>query len=205
MMIIENIINFSKSEADREAGGSHNPAAWHRAFLQCMEDMGCFVPVSASVEYSKVTGSGEMKNVVTNIVKAGVAAAKAAVPGATVLGAVAESSFSALEKEPEIIKVFNFEVTKSKGVKLAVIPCDQAKNGLIIVSCSSINCEGGKVSGEALFLDVKIENLDIYQGSNFLTFNPVAYAEIKEDIEQALGASRAHVRAKRFSRNKRPR
>lgn len=202
MMIIENLISFSKLEADHETRIDPNPAAWHRAFINCMLDMGCSVPIHASVEYSKRSGTGTMKNVVTSIVKAGVAAAKAAIPGATVLSAVADSTLSALEKEPEAVKLFDYEVTKAKGVKLAILPCEQAKNGLIIISFSSVNHDSDKVGGAILFFDLKITNVDIYQGSNFLTFNPGAYAEVKDDIESVLGQRRKDVRGKRFARHR---
>lgn len=200
MTIIENIIKFSKMEADRESRDQANPAAWHRAFLQCMEDMGCYIPISASVEYRKRSATGTMKNVATAIVKAGVEAAKAAIPGATVLSAVADSTLSALEKETAAIQVFNYEATKAKGVKLAILPCAQAQNGLIIVSCSSVDHVSGKVGGGVLFLDLLISNVDIYQGSNFLTFNPAAYDEIKDEVEAVLTKHRREVLAKRFSK-----
>ncbi|MBI3904489.1 hypothetical protein [Pseudomonas sp. GL-R-26] len=202
MTIIENLIKFSKLEADRETKDSHSPAAWHRAFLQCMEDMGCSVPINASIEYKKRSGSGTMKNVVTSIIQAGVEAAKAAIPGATVLSAVADSTLSALEKEPETIKVFNYEVTKAKGIKLALLPCEQTKNGLVMVSFSSVNHVGDQVGGGVLFLDLKIASLDIYQGSNFLAFNPAAYAEVKNDVEFILAQNRKEVLAKRFVRRR---
>ncbi|QHF37258.1 hypothetical protein PS893_03116 [Pseudomonas fluorescens] len=202
MTIIENLIKFSKLEADRETKESHSPAAWHRAFLQCMEDMGCSVPINASIEYKKRSGSGTMRNVVSTIIQAGVEAVKAAIPGATVLSAVADSTLSALEKEPETIKVFNYEVTKAKGVKLALLPCEQTKSGLVMVSFSSVNHVGDQVGGGVLFLDLKIASLDIYQGSNFLVFNPSAYAEVKDDVEFILAQNRKEVLAKRFVRRR---
>lgn len=202
MMIIENIISFSKLEADHETKHDPNPAAWHRAFVNCMLDMGCAVPVHASVEYNKQSGSGTMKNVVTSIVQAGIAAAKAAIPGATVLSAVADSTLTALEKEPETVKLFDYEVKTKKGVKLAILPCEQAKNGLIIISFSSVDHESNDFSGGIVFLDLKVSNVDIYQGSNFLTFNPFAYAEVKDDIEAVLGVRRKDMRARRFARHR---
>lgn len=202
MMIIENLIKYSKLEADREARGSNSPAAWHQEFLSCMEDMGCSVPINSSVEYRKREFSGTMKNVVTTVVKAGLDAAKAAIPGATVLSAVADSTLAALEKEPDVINVFNYEVTKAKGVKLAILPCEQAKNGLIVISYSSVNYVGDKVVGGLLFLDVRVNSLDIYQGANFMVFNPLTYAEIKEDIETILAQHRKEVLAKRFPRRR---
>lgn len=205
MMIIENLIKFSKLEADRETKDSYSPAAWHQAFIRCMEDMGCFVPSHASVQYSRIAADGSMKNTITAIIKAGVEAAKAAIPGATALGAVADSTFAALEKEPEVIKIFNLEVTKTKGVKLAIVPCEQRPNGLILTSCSSINYDGDKVTGGALFLDLNIEKLSTYQGSNILSFNPAAYAEVKDDVEFVLGQNRRQVLGKRFAHIKRPR
>jgi hypothetical protein len=202
MTIIENLIKYSKLEADNLTKENQSPSAWHREFLQCMLDMGCSVPIHGSIEYRKRTGAGTMKNVVTSIVKAGVEAAKAAIPGATVLGAIADSTLSALEKEPEVIKVFNYEVTKAKGVKLALLPCEQTKNGLVVVSFSSVNHDSGVVGGSVLFLDLKITNIDIYQGSNFLVFNPSAYAEVKEDVEYILAQHRKEVLAKRFPRRR---
>lgn len=202
MTIIDNLIKFSKFIADQELKDSTSvsPATWHGEFLQCMVDMGCSVPISSSVEFRKRNLSGTMKNVVTTIVKAGVDAAKAAIPGATVLSAVADSTIAALEKNPDTINVFNYEVTKTKGVKLAILPCEQAKNGLIIISCSSVNYEGDKVGGGVLFFDLQVNNLDIYQGSTFLVFNPAAYAEVKDDIEHILKQHRRAVLAKRFPR-----
>lgn len=202
MMIVENLISFSKLEADHETKHDPNPAAWHRAFVNCMLDMGCSVPIHASVEYNKQSGSGTMKNVVTSIVQAGIAAARAAIPGATVLSAVADSTLTALEKEPETVKLFNYEVVTAKGVKLAILPCEQAKNGLIIISFSSVNHESNNFGGEVLFFDLKVTNVDIYQGSNFLTFNPFAYAEVKDDIESVLGLRRKEMRGKRFARHR---
>jgi hypothetical protein len=202
MMIIENLISFSKLEADHETKSDPNPAAWHRAFINCMLDMGCSVPIHASLEYKKQSGSGTMKNVVTSIVQAGIAAAVAAIPGATVLSAVADSTLTALEKEPDTVKLFNYDVVTAKGVKLAILPCEQAKNGLIIVSFSSINHESNTFGGEVLFFDLKVTNVDIYQGSNFLTFNTFAYAEIKDDIESVLGLRRKEIRSKRFARHR---
>ena len=200
MTIIDNLIKYSKLEADRESEKSTSPATWHREFLQCMSEMGCSIPISSSVEFRKRNLSGTMKNVVATIVKAGVDAAKAAIPGATVLSAVADSTIAALEKNPDTINVFNYEVTKTKGVKLAILPCEQAKNGLIIISCSSVNYEGDKVGGGVLFFDLQVNNLDTYQGSNFLVFNPAAYAEVKDDIEYILKQNRKDVLAKRFPR-----
>lgn len=202
MMIIENLISFSKLEADYETKNDPNPAAWHRAFVNCMLDLGCAVPIHASSEYNRQSASGTMKNVVTSIVQAGIAAAKAAIPAATVLSAVADSTLTALEKEPETIKLFNYEVVTAKGVKLAILPCEQTKNGLIIISFSSINHENNKLGGEVVFFDLKVTNVDIYQGSNFLTFSPFAYAEVKDDIESVLGLRRKDVRAKRFARHR---
>jgi hypothetical protein len=167
-----------------------------------MLDMGCSVPIHASLEYNKQSGSGTMKNVVTSIVQAGIAAAVAAIPGATVLSAVADSTLTALEKEPDTVKLFNYDVVTAKGVKLAILPCEQAKNGLIIVSFSSINHESNTFGGEVIFFDLKVTNVDIYQGSNYLTFNPFAYAEVKDDIESVLGLRRKEMRSKRFARHR---
>jgi hypothetical protein len=107
-----------------------------------------------------------------------------------------------LEKEPEAIKVFNYEVTKVKGVRLALLPCEQTRNGLVMVSFSSINHDSDAVGGGVLFLDLKISSVDIYQGSNMLIFNPAAYAEIKEDIEYILAQHRKEILAKRFPRRR---
>lgn len=203
MVIIENIIKFSKMEADFETRDEKNPAAWHRAFRKCMQEMGCYAPSEARVDFGKRSATGTMKNIVTAIVKAGVEAAKAAIPGATVLGAVADSTLTALEGEPAVIQVFNYEATKGNGVKLAILPCAQAKNGLIIVSFSSVDYSSAKVGAGVVFLDLQISSVDIYQGSDFLTFNPAAYDDVKEDIEAILTRHRKEVQANRFSRHRR--
>jgi len=205
MLVIENLIKFSKMEADRETKESHSPASWHQAFITCMEDMGCFIPSHANVQYRRLTGDGTAKNTITSIIKAGVEAAKASIPGATALGAVADSTLSALQEEPEVIKIFNFEVTKVKGVKLAIVPSVQLPNGMILISCSSINHDGDKVAAGIPFLNVQFSNLNTYNGVDTLSFNPAAYAEVKEDIEFVLAQNRKQVLGKRFAHVNRPR
>lgn len=203
MTIIENIIKFSKLEATLEVPGDKKPREWHRAFLSCMEDLGCYVPDSGTVEYSRSALNLTMSNVVTDIIKAGVDAAKSAIPGATVLGAIADSTLDALKKEPDVIKVFNYEVTKTKGVKLAILPCEQLKNGLIMIMLSSIHSDADKDDGGLLFFDIKTASHDVFRAASFITFNPLRYAQVKDDIEQVLNQQQATQLSKRFKRHKR--
>jgi hypothetical protein len=203
MGIIENIINFSKMEATLEVPGDKKPKEWHRAFLECMKDLGCHVPDSGYVEHSRSAVQLTMSNIVTDIIKAGIDAAKAAIPGVTVLGAVADSTLDALKKEPETIKVFNYEVTKTKGVRLAIVPCEQLKNGLVLIMLSSIDSNADKNDGGVLFFDWKTSDLNTFRAASFITFNPLEYSHVKADIEAVLNLHRSTQLVKRFQRRKR--
>ncbi|MBS4087216.1 hypothetical protein [Pseudomonas rustica] len=201
MAIIENIIKFSKLEANFEVPGNE-PEAWYRAFVQCMEDAGCFVADSGYSVYKKSTQQLTMDNIVVDIVKAGIAAAKAAIPGATVLSAITDSTLDALKKEPEAINLLNREVTKDKGVRLAVMPCDQLKNGIILTSLSSIDSVGGGNETSPLFFNWKTTNRSIFRGSAYITFNPLRYGDLKGDLEEYLGEHFKAALSKRFQRRK---
>ncbi|WP_339523071.1 hypothetical protein [Pseudomonas sp. EL_65y_Pfl2_R96] len=201
MAIIENLIKFSKLEASYEVPGN-DPKAWYLAFLQCMDEAGCLVADSGYTAYEKSSHQLTMDNIVTDIIKAGVEAAKAAIPGATALSAIVDSTLDALKKEPEAIDLFHREVTKSKGVRLTVMPCDQLANGLIITSLASIDSDGGDKETGVVFFDWKTSSRTIFRGNSYITFNPLRYAAIKEDLEGYLGKYYKAVLSKRFQRRK---
>ncbi|QAY82749.1 hypothetical protein [Pseudomonas arsenicoxydans] len=201
MAIIENLIKFAKLEASFEVP-SGNPKDWYLAFLKCMDDAGCLVADSGYTSYQKSSHQLTMDNIVTDIVKAGVDAAKAALPGAAFLGAIADSALGALKKEPEAIKLFNSEVIKKKGVRLAVMPCDQLANGIILTSLTSIDCIDDSNKKEPLFFDWKTSNVDIFRGNAYMTFNPLRYAVLKDDLEEYLGQYYKAALSKRFQRRK---
>jgi len=201
MAIIENLIKFSKLEASYEVPGD-DPQAWYLAFLKCMDEAGCFVADSGYTVYQKSSRQLTMDNIVTDIVKAGMDAAKAAIPGASVLGAVASSTLDALKKEPEAINLFNREVIGSKGVRLAVMPCDQLANGIIVTSLASIDCVGISKETTPLFFNWKASDLDIFRGSSFITFNPIRYAGLKNELEEYLGQYYKPLLQKRFNRRR---
>lgn len=94
MAIIENLITMSKMEANYEVPGHKDPKAWYHAFTTCMEDLGCFVPDKGYSKYSATSLKLEIDNVMVDIVRAAVEAAKAAFPGAAVLSAVANSTLT---------------------------------------------------------------------------------------------------------------
>ena len=202
MTIIENIIKFSKLEATLEVPGDKKPKEWHQAFLNCMEDLGCYVPDSGVVEHNRSALELTVSNLIAGIIKAGVEAAKSAVPGATVLGAIADSTIDAVQKQPEIVKVFNYEVTKTKGVKLAILPCEQLKNGLIMIMLSSISSDADKLDGGVLFFDSKVADLNVFRAASFITFNPLRYSQVKDDIERVLNQQQGTQLNKRFKRHK---
>jgi hypothetical protein len=202
MAIIENIITMSKMEANYEVPDGRDPKAWYTAFTSCMEDLGCFVPDKAHTRYSSKSVQVTMDNVVVDIIQAAVEAAKAAIPGATVLSAITGSTLDALKKEAETINVFNLEVIKPEGMRLSVIPCEQMDNGIILIAMAAIDHQGSNNNGGVLFVDWKLSALDIFHGKSFITFNPARYAKIKKDIEEYLGAHRREVLVKRFSRRK---
>jgi len=168
-----------------------------------MEDLGCYVPDSGTIEHTRSAMNLTMSNIVADIIKAGVDAAKAAIPGATVLGAIADSTLESIKKEPDIVKVFNYEVTKTKGVKLAILPCEQLKNGLIMIMLSSIDSDADKDDAGLLFFDLKTTSLEVFRAASFITFNPLRYAQVKDDIEQVLNQQQATQLNKRFKRHQR--
>ncbi|WP_415758095.1 hypothetical protein [Pseudomonas sp. LT1P18] len=201
MAIIENLIKFSRLEASYEVPGD-DPQAWYLAFLKCMDESGCFVADSGYNAYKKSSLQLTMDNIVTDIVKASMDAAKAAIPGAAVLSAVVNTTLDALKKEPQAINLFNREVTGSRGVRLAVMPCDQLANGIIVSSLASIDSVGGSKETSPLFFDWKTSGRDIFRGSSFITFNPVRYAALKNQLEEYLGQYYKPLLQKRFSRRR---
>ncbi|MGE8068287.1 hypothetical protein [Pseudomonas sp. NPDC089569] len=202
MAIIENLITMSKMEANYEVPGNKDPKAWYHAFTKCMEDLGCFVADKGFSKYSAASLKVTMDNVMVDIVQAAVEAAKAAVPGATVLSAVTNSTLSALKQEPEAINLLNIESKSAEGVRLSTIPCEQLANGIILIAIAAVDHQGGSNDGGLLFVDWKTSSLDVFHGKSFITFNPARYAEIKWDIEEYLGVHRKEILAKRFSRRK---
>nr|WP_258536511.1 hypothetical protein [Pseudomonas sp. GW456-L13] len=202
MAIIENLITMSKMEATYEVSDSKDPKAWYHAFTKCMEELGCFVPDKGYSKYSATSLKVTMDNVMVDIIQAAVEAAKAAIPGASVLSAVTSSTLDALKKEPEAINLLNLESKNAEGVRLSTIPCEQMANGIILIAIGAVDHQGGGKDGGLLFVDWKTSSLDIFHGKSFITFNPVRYAEIKSDIEEYLGVHRKEVLVKRFSRRK---
>ncbi|WP_256730469.1 hypothetical protein [Pseudomonas sp. ANT_H12B] len=202
MAIIENIITMSKMEANYEVPGNKDPKAWYHAFTRCMEDLGCFVPDKGFSKYAARSLKVTMDNIVVDIIQTAVEAAKAAIPGASVLSAVSSSTLTALKKEPEAIKLLNLESKNTEGVRLSTIPCEQMSNGIILVALAAVDHQGGSHDDGVLFVDWKTSSLDIFHGKAFATFNPARYAAIKTDIEEYLGAHRKEVLVKRFSRRK---
>ncbi|VVP95455.1 hypothetical protein PS918_03640 [Pseudomonas fluorescens] len=202
MAIIENLITMSKMEASYEVLDKKDPNAWYLEFTKCMEDLGCFV---ADKGYSKLATSSlklQMDNVMVDIIQAAVEAAKAAIPGASVLSAVTNSTLDALKKEPEAINLLNAESKSAEGVRLSTIPCEQLANGIILIAVAAIDHRGGSDDGGVLFVDWKTSSLDVFHGKSYITFNPARYAEIKPYIEEYLGKHRKEVLVKRFSRRK---
>lgn len=201
MAIIENLIKFAKLEASFEVP-QNDPRAWYLAFLQCMDEVGCFVADSGYTEYDKSTRNLTMDNIVIDIVKAGVEAAKAAVPAAAVFSVITDSTLDALKKEPEAINLFNREVTKDRGVKLAIMPCDQLDNGIIMTSLTSIDSIGDNKETAPLFFNWKASNRNTFRGTAYITFNPLRYAALKNDLEEYLGDHFKAALSKRFERRK---
>ena len=202
MAIIENLITMSKMEASYEVPGNKDPKAWYHAFTTCMEDLGCSVPDKGYSKYSATSLKLEIDNVMVDIVRAAVEAAKAALPGAAVLSAVANSTLDALKKEPEAINLLNIGAKSAEGVRLSTIPCEQMSNGIILVAIAAVDHQGGGREGGVLFVDWKTSSLDIFHGKSFVTFNPARYAEIRADIEEYLGEHRKEILVKRFRRRK---
>ncbi|MCW8276410.1 hypothetical protein IMF27_12600 [Pseudomonas sp. PCH199] len=202
MAIIENLITMSKLEANYEVPGNKDPKAWYHVFTECMEALGCFVADNGYSKYSATTLKVQMDNVMVDIIQAAIEAAKAAIPGATVLSAVTNSTLDALKKEPEAINLLNIESKNAEGVRLSTIPCEQMANGIILIAIAAVDHQGESNDGGLLFVDWKTSSLDVFHGKSFITFNPARYAEIKSTVEEYLGPHRKEVLLKRFSRRK---
>jgi hypothetical protein len=202
MAVIENLITMSRMEASYDVPGSSDPKAWHHAFVNCMADLGCHIADNGYSKYSNSMIKLDLDNVMVDIVQVAVEAAKATVPGASVLSAVTNSTLDALKKEPEAINLLNIESKQAEGVRLSVIPVEQMHNGIIVVAIAAIDHQGESNNGGVLFVDWKTFSLDIFHGKTFVTFNPARYAEIKTDIEEYLGIHRKEALIKRFSRRK---
>lgn len=201
MAIIENLIKFAKLEASFLAPAD-DPQAWYLEFLKCMDEAGCFVADAGYSAYRKSSRQLTMNNIVTDIVKAGLDAAKTAIPGATILGAIVDTTLDALKKEPQAVNLFNREVTGAKGVRLAVMPCEQLENGIILTSLTSIDSVGGSHETSPLFFNWKTSGRDIFRGSAYITFNPLRYAAIKQGLEGYLGEHFNAALSKRFQRRR---
>lgn len=202
MAIIENIITMSKMEANFEVPGNKDPKAWYHAFTQCMEDLGCFVPDKGFSKYNASSLNVTMDNIVVDIVNAAAEAAKAAVPGASVLSAITSTTLNGLKSDPEAIKLLSLESKTIEGMRLSTIPCEQMSNGIILVALAAVDHQGDSRADGVLFFDWKISTLNVFHGKAFATFNPARYSAIKTDIEEYLGVHRKEVLVKRFSRRK---
>ncbi|WP_176465117.1 hypothetical protein [Pseudomonas sp. Irchel 3E20] len=202
MLIIENLIKFAKLEANAEVPDVSDAEGWYLAFLKCMEEAGCLVADAGYNAYDKSSLQLTMDNIVTDIILAGVNAAKAAIPAAGVLGAIADSTLSALKKEPEAITLFNREVVKARGGRLAVMPCNQLKNGAIITSLWSIRATTVSNDSGVLFFDWKSSGRGIFYGNAYITFNPQRYAGIRDKIESVVNGYFSAALSRRFARYK---
>jgi len=202
MAVMENLIAMSKMEANYEVPGNKDPKAWYHAFINCMHELGCFVPDNGYSKYSASSLQVTMDNIVVDIVQAAVEAAKAAIPGASVLNAITSSTLGALKKEKEALNLLNVESKNTEGVRLTTIPCEQMANGILLVAAVAIDHQGKGRDGGVLFVDWKTSSLEIFHGKSFMTFNPARYAEFKSLIEEYLDMHRKDVLLKRFSRRK---
>lgn len=200
MRIVEDIIAMSKIEAKYQVPDIRDAKGRFNEFLSCMEALGCFVPDSGYSKYRSSSKSVTMDNVMVDIVQAAIEAAKAAIPGATVLSAITNSTLAALKKEPDAINLLNLESKDAEGVRLSTIPCEQLSNGLILVAMAAVDHRGGSDNGGVLFVDWKTSALDVFQGKAYLTFNPARYAEVKELVEEYLAGHRKTLLSRRFSR-----
>ena len=201
MAIIENLIKFAKLEAN-DLAPQNDPEEWFHQFLRCMDEVGCLVADSGYTVYEKSSLSLTMDNVIVDIAKTAVDAAIASQPAAAAFSAITGSALDALKKEPEPLNIFHREVTKDKGVRLAIMPCDQLANGMIITSLSSIDSIGEDDQGAPLFFDWKTSSRSIFRGNAFITFNPLRYQKIKTDIEEILSDYFETALTKRFARRK---
>jgi hypothetical protein len=202
MAIIENLITMSKMEASYAVPGGKDPKAWFREFHQCMKALGCFVPDEGYTKYGSASLNLTLDNIIVDIVQTAADAAKAAIPGASVLSAIADSTLSALKKEPEALNLLNLESKNIEGVRLSAIPCEQMANGIILIAVASVDHRGGGNDGGVLFVDWRTSTLDIFQGRSFVTFNPAKYAANQSLIEAYVDEHRRELLKKRFSRRK---
>lgn len=202
MAIMENLMTMAIMEANFEVPGGKNTHAWYDAFIQCLQDLGCFVADDGYTRYSESARRVDMDFVISDIVKGIIDGVKASVPAATVLGAVVNTTIDGLKQDQQTLSLFNNQVKTAEGARLSVIPCEELPNGILIASSTSIKQTGGSSNGGVLFVNWQSSAREIFRGKSFVTFNPARYEAFRQDIEEYLGVHRREVLRRRFNRRK---
>lgn len=203
MAIMENLMTMAIMEANYEVPGGKNSREWYEAFINCLVDLGCFVPDSGYTRYSENSVQVDLDLVIKDIVKGIIEGVKASFPAATVLGSVVTTTIDGLKQDDKTIKLFQNEAKTFDGARLSFIPCEQLANGILIASAASIKQSGSSNNGGVLFVNWRASAREFFRGKSFVTFNPARYEAIREQIEEYLGDHRKEVLSKRFSRRKR--
>lgn len=202
MAIMENLMTMAMMEANFEVPGGKNTRAWYDAFIQCLQDLGCFVADDGYTRYSESSRRVDMDFVISDIVKGIIDGVKASVPAATVLGTVVSTTIDGLKRDEETMRLFNSQVKVAEGARLSVIPCEQLANGILIASSASIKQSVTSSNGGVVFVNWQSSAREIFRGKSFVTFNPARYEAFRQDIEEYLGVHRREVLSRRFSRRK---
>jgi hypothetical protein len=203
MAIMENLMTMAIMEANYEVPGGKNTREWYEAFVQCLEDLGCFVPDSGYTRYSESSLRVDLDLVIKDIVKGIIDGVKASHPAAAVLGSVVTTTIDGLKQDDKTIELFQKQAKTFDGARLSFIPCEQLANGILIASAASIKQSGSSNNGGVLFVNWRASAREFFRGKSFVTFNPARYEAFRQQIEEYLGEHRKEVLSKRFSRRKR--
>lgn len=203
MVIMENLITMAIMEANYEVPAGKNTREWYEAFIECLVDLGCFVPDSGYTRYSENSVQVDLDLVIKDIVKGIIDGVKASHPAAAVLSTVMDSTIDGLKQDDDTIDLFQRQAKTVDGARLSFIPCEQLSNGILIASAASIKHSGSSNNGGVLFVNWRASARDFFRGKSFVTFNPARYEAFREQIEEYLGEHRKKVLSKRFSRRKR--
>lgn len=203
MAIMENVMTMAIMEANYLVPGGKNTHAWYMEFIQCLQELGCFVADDGYSRYTESSLQVDMDLVISDIVKGVIDGVKASIPAATVLGSVVNTTIDGLKQDKETLDLFGTQANSADGARLSVIPCEQLSNGILIASSSSIRQTGSSSNGGVLFVNWRASAREIFRGKSFVTFNPARYEDFRQEIEEYLGEHRREVLSKRFSRRKR--
>ncbi|UKY52833.1 hypothetical protein [Streptomyces inhibens] len=105
---------------------------------------------------------------------------------------VAESTVNAirgLPKEDEKVKIFESESSESHGGNFQIGLCSQM-NDAVAMKLGAFYFSAGQEVTNFLWFNFSASDATFYKGTRTMTFNQQAYADVRQDIIEKLGARR---------------